>query len=180
MHKTLTRLQVAQRLLWSIAYVIRSLGRVRVAPLAAIDRNFAYVGPGCFELGRRSYVGANAVVQGEGAVKIGDNVYVGHDCTFGTTSAISIGNDCIVANGVRFADDDHVFSRTDISIRDQGVSASPITIEDDVWIGSNAVILRGVHIGSHAIVAAGAVVRKDVPPFAIVGGVPAKLIRMRQ
>lgn len=180
MRKTLTQLQVGQRLLWTIAYVIRSLGRVRVAPLAAIDRCFTYVGPGRLTLGHRSYLGAHAVIQGEGDVGIGDNVYVGHHCTFGSTSKISIGNDCIIANGVRFADDDHVFARTDISIRDQGVNASPIAIGDDVWIGSNAVILRGVHVGSHAIVAAGAVVRKDVPQYAIVGGVPAKLIRMRQ
>lgn len=179
MRKMVTRLQVAQRLLWTIAYVIRSLGRVRVGSLASIDRSFAYVGPGRFTLGRRSYLGAHTVVQGEGDIVIGNNVYVGHHCTFGSTSEISIGDNCIIANGVRFADDDHIFSRTDIPIREQGVTSSPIAIGNDVWIGSNAVILRGVHIGSHAIVAAGAVVKKDVPACAIVGGVPAKLIRMR-
>ena len=56
----------------------------------------------------------------------------------------------------------------------------PVTIMDDVWIGARAIILPGVTIGQGAIVAAGAVVTKDVPPFAIVGGVPARLIDYRE
>ena len=61
----------------------------------------------------------------------------------------------------------------------EGVSKGNIIIDDDVWIGSRAIILSGVHIGQGAVVGAGAVVTKDVPPYAIVGGVPAKIIRYR-
>ncbi len=57
--------------------------------------------------------------------------------------------------------------------------ANPPTIGNDVWIGSNATILQGVNIGNGAVIAAGAVVTKDVPPYAIVGGVPAKIIKYR-
>ena len=62
---------------------------------------------------------------------------------------------------------------------DEATSKGKIEISDDVWIGTNALILSGVHIGKGAVVAAGSVVTKDVPPFAIVGGVPAKVIKYR-
>jgi acetyltransferase-like isoleucine patch superfamily enzyme len=64
-------------------------------------------------------------------------------------------------------------------MRDAGLEALPIRIDDDVWIGGRSVILPGVHIGQGAVVAAGAVVTRDVVPYAVVGGVPARLIRMR-
>jgi acetyltransferase-like isoleucine patch superfamily enzyme len=172
-------LRFGQRLAFSLTYMVRSLGRVKVGWLASIDRGFAYVGPGRFELGDRAYVGCYGVFQGQGAVFVGTNAYIGHHCSFGSTAEVRIGANCIIANGVVFVDDDHNFDRIDVPIREQGVRSQPITIEDDVWIGSGARILRGVHIGTHAIIAAGAVVRTDVPSYAIVGGVPARVLKYR-
>ena len=71
----------------------------------------------------------------------------------------------------------HNFEDAEKRIDVQGVSTTPVSIEDDVWIGANAVILSGVHIGNHCVVAAGAVVTKDVPPHSLVAGVPAKIIK---
>jgi acetyltransferase-like isoleucine patch superfamily enzyme len=76
--------------------------------------------------------------------------------------------------------ENHIFDRTDIPMRLQGVDRKFIRIEDDVWLGTNSVILAGVTVGRGAIVSAGSVVTKDVPQYAIVGGVPAKVIRMRK
>jgi maltose O-acetyltransferase len=74
----------------------------------------------------------------------------------------------------------HRFDRTDIPMRIQGFSEEkPVFIGDDVWIGQRAIILPGVRVGDHAIVGAGAVVTKDVPKGAIVGGNPARVLRMR-
>ena len=76
--------------------------------------------------------------------------------------------------------DNHRFSDPDVPIRCQGCVSHGIEIGDDVWIGCAATILDGVRIGSHAVVAAGATVTKDVPPYGVVGGCPAKLIKSRR
>lgn len=77
-------------------------------------------------------------------------------------------------------DTDHAFARTDIPMNRQGITTAPIHIGDDVWIGHGVAILKGVTIGNGAIVAAGAVVNKDVAPFDIVGGVPARVLGNRK
>ena len=74
----------------------------------------------------------------------------------------------------------HVFDRIDALINDQGMTEGAITIGNDVWIASNAVVLQNVVIADGAVVAAGAVVTKDVPPYTVVGGVPARPIGTRQ
>ncbi|MBI5750778.1 MAG: acyltransferase [Hydrogenophilales bacterium] len=85
----------------------------------------------------------------------------------------------MIAQAVTIRDTDHGFDDVSIPMKSQGINTRPVKIEDDVWIGHGAIILRGVTIGAGAVVAAGALVNKDVPPYAIVGGVPAKVIRMR-
>lgn len=106
-----------------------------------------------------SSVGPYSLIYGNGGVKIGKNVMIANHCS-------------IVAFN-------HVFERTDIPMALQGHSELGIEIGDDVWIGAHANILDGAKIGNGAIIAAGAVVTGDVPPGAIVGGVPAKLIKNR-
>jgi maltose O-acetyltransferase len=73
----------------------------------------------------------------------------------------------------------HNYNRIYVPIEKQGNSERDIIIGDDVWIGYGAQVLSGIHIGSHAIVGAGAVVTHDIPEYAVVGGVPARVIRMR-
>lgn len=85
----------------------------------------------------------------------------------------------MIAPSVSIRDTDHGFSRTDIPMMQQDLDTSPVCIGDDVWIGHGAIILKGVRIGDGAIVAAGAVVTRNVAPFSIVGGVPAREIAKR-
>lgn len=91
-----------------------------------------------------------------------------------------IGNDVMMGPFVMILSGSHHFERTDISMREQGAPARrPVVVGDDVWIGARSIILPGVHVGSHTIIGAGSIVTKDVPEWGVVGGNPAKLIRMR-
>lgn len=101
---------------------------------------------------------------------------------------LKIGNYCSIAESVCFVlSSDHPLNRVStfpfntmiLGIPKDGLSKGDIIVDDDVWIGYGATIMSGVHIGQGAVVAAGAVVTKDVPPYAIVGGVPAKVIKYR-
>lgn len=109
--------------------------------------------------------------------------------TFNEESHLKIGNYCSIASEVMFvlSADHHTNyistypfkAKITKTTRFEGVSKGDIVVDDDVWIGYRVTILSGVHIGQGAIIAAGTVVSKDVPPYAIVGGVPAKVISYR-
>lgn len=123
------------------------------------------------------------------AVSVGKETYGYFSVlTFESESKLKIGNYCSIAPDVTFilrSDHDyHHISTFPFRVMCMGESAEAITkgdiiVEDDVWIGYRAIIMSGVHIGQGAVIAAGAVVTKDVPPYAIVGGVPSKVIRYR-
>ena len=111
-------------------------------------------------------------------LSIGDNSGIGVDCLCG--GDLTIGNDVMMGPECVIISRNHDFSRTDIPMRLQGYKEEePCVIGNDVWIGRRVMIMPGVHIGNGCVIAAGAVVTKDVPDFAIVGGVPAKIIRFR-
>lgn len=109
------------------------------------------------------------------------NVIIGHHTRIGLHNTVigpvTIGNHVNLAQGITITALNHIFSDPQKRIDEQGVSTTPVTIGDDIWIGANAVILPGVTIGNHSVVAAGAVVTKDVPPHSLVAGVPAKIIK---
>lgn len=91
-----------------------------------------------------------------------------------------IGNNVMMARECIINPNNHIIDDTTRPMNQQGLAEpKTVVIEDDVWIGSRAIILPGVRVGTGAVVAAGAVVTKDIPPYAIVGGVPAKIIRYR-
>ncbi len=101
---------------------------------------------------------------------------------------LNIGSYCSIAPGVQFllggehqvsSISTYPFKVKCFGFRREAKSKGDITVSDDVWIGTNAIICSGVTIGQGAIIAAGAIVTKDVPPYAIVGGNPAKIIRFR-
>jgi maltose O-acetyltransferase len=131
--------------------------------------------------------------------KAGKSINVEKNANFGTGAGIIIGNhsglgiNCKVRGPLVIGDDvmmgpdviiyteNHETSKTDIPMRGQGSTpAKKVTISSDVWIGARVIILPGVTIGRGAIIAAGAVVSKDVPEYAVVGGVPAKVIKYRK
>jgi virginiamycin A acetyltransferase len=106
---------------------------------------------------------------------------------FKGSAKIRIGRYCAVGEGVRMISSDHETNRANLQIRlqkrlgfgDLDVARGPIEVGNNVWIGDAAILLSGVRVGDGAVIAAGSVVTRDVPAFAIVAGSPARVIRMR-
>ncbi len=109
-------------------------------------------------------------------IHVGERSYLNSETRFGAKdSEIRIGADCLIGPRVSFESASHNIDFVEGANR--GAFTAPITVEDRVWIGANAVVLQGVTIGEGAVVAAGSVVTKDVAPYTLVGGLPARVIR---
>ena len=148
-----------------------------------------FVGPGVkFEigrdavvrLGRWSWIGHGSKIRAhEGEVSIGAKTVMGQECTISAFQHVSIGRECIVADRVMLIDFDHGVVEQERPIRLQGIYKRDVDVGHNCWIGYGACILRGATIGDNAIVGTSTVVTKDVPANAVVGGVPARVLRMR-
>lgn len=112
-------------------------------------------------------------------LKIGNNSSIGPYAYIGCSGLIEIGNNVIMSPRVSIYAENHLFEGLDKPIMKQGVKREFVKIEDDCWIAANTVILAGVTIGQGSVIAAGSVVTKDVPPYSVVAGVPAKVIKSR-
>ena len=132
------------------------------------------------ELGRWSWIGHGTKIRcHEGVVSIGAKTVLGQECTISAYQDVSIGRECVIADRVMLIDFDHGMVEVDRPIRHQGIYKRDVRVGNNVWIGYGACILRGVSIGDNAVIGTSSVVTKDVPANAVVGGVPARVIRMR-
>ncbi len=132
-----------------------------------------------FQTGEACVLDFDTTIECSGDLTIGARVIFGHHCTLGCKERIEIGDDCLFAEMVSIRDHDHNFARLDVPIREQGATCAPIVIGHGVWLGAKVTVLKGVTIGDGAIIGANAVVTRDIPPFAIAVGVPARVVRMR-
>lgn len=120
----------------------------------------------------------------EKGAQFGSEVFLGNNSGIGCYAQISeqvrIGNDVMMGPYCFIFTSNHQTNSTDIPMREQGFAMPrPVVIDDDVWIGARVTILPGVHIGKGSVLGAGAVVTKNVPPYAVVGGNPAKILKYR-
>jgi len=155
-----------------------------------VTDGLCFVGPGVkFEigadarvlLGRWSWIGHGCKVRvHEGELSIGAKSVLGQECTISAFQHISIGRECILADRVMMIDFDHGMVEVERPIREQGIYKRDVEIGHNVWIGYGACVLRGVTVGDNAVIGTSSVVTDDVPANAVVGGIPAKLIRMRE
>jgi len=173
------------------ARLIARLGwwKLRLGRRLRLD-GLAFIGPGCslevrpgarIELGRWSWIGHGCKIRcHEGAVSIGAKSVLGQECTISAYQHVSIGRECVIADRVMLIDFDHGMVEVERPIRLQGIYKRDVRVGNNVWIGYGACILRGVSVGDNAVVGTNAVVTKPIPENAVVGGVPARLIRMRK
>ncbi|HYM55395.1 MAG TPA: acyltransferase [Solirubrobacteraceae bacterium] len=132
-------------------------------------------------VGRWAWIGhATKIRVHEGEVSIGAKTVIGQECTISAYQRVSIGRECIIADRAMLIDFDHGVTEVDRPIRLQGIYKRDVRVGHNVWMGYGACVLRGVSIGENSIVGTSAVVTKDFPANAVLGGVPARLIRMRE
>jgi acetyltransferase-like isoleucine patch superfamily enzyme len=131
-------------------------------------------------MGRWSWIGHDSKIRvHEGEVSIGAKTVMGQECTISAYQHVSIGRECIIADRVMLIDFDHGVIEVERPIRLQGIYKRDVKVGSNVWMGYGSCILRGVSVGHNSIVGTNAVVTKDVPENAVVGGVPARVLRMR-
>jgi len=132
-------------------------------------------------IGRFAWIGDDTKIRvHEGSVEIGAKTVMGQECTISAYQRVSIGRECILADRVMLIDFDHGVVEVERPIRLQGIYKRDVRVGHNVWMGYGACILRGVTVGDNAIVGTSAVVTRDVPTNAVVGGIPARVIRMRE
>jgi acetyltransferase-like isoleucine patch superfamily enzyme len=136
---------------------------------------------GRVELGRWSWLGQGTKIRcHEGLVSIGAKTVLGQECTISAYQHVAIGRECVIADRVMLIDFDHGAAEVERPIRLQGIYKRDVRVGHNVWIGYGACILRGVTVGDNAIIGTSSVVTKDVPANAVVAGIPARVIRMRE
>lgn len=133
------------------------------------------------KLGKKSRINNGVYILNPENIEIGDNTYInGGTLIAGKNSKISIGNDCCISYNVHLRTSTHNYIDKNVLIRNQGMIEADIIVEDDVWIGYGAQIMSGITLHRGCVIGAGAIVTKDVPSYAVVAGVPAKIIKNRK
>jgi acetyltransferase-like isoleucine patch superfamily enzyme len=136
---------------------------------------------GRVDFGRFVWIGDKTKIRcHEGRVEIGDKTVMGQECTISAYQHVRIGKQCVIADRAMFIDFDHGVVEVERPIRLQGIYKRDVVVGSNVWIGYGACVLRGVSVGDNSIVGTNSVVTKDVPANAVVAGIPARIIRMRE
>lgn len=152
----------------------------RNVTIDGLSLNGVYIGDSV-NIGPYTVIEATGIITNLGkGIQIGEYSGIGGFSFIGGAGGVTIGKNVIMGQWVSFHPENHVFSRTDIPIRLQGVTREGIVIEDDCWIGAKVTFLDGAHVGRGCVIAAGAVVRGEIPSYSIAAGVPARVIKSRK
>lgn len=153
----------------------------RIGQNVVLEAGVLVFHPENVEMGDGVYVGHGTILKGyyRGRMVIGDGTWIGQQCFFHSAGDLSIGRNVGIGPGVKIITSFHAEEGISKPILHSRIQFAPVMIEDDADLGVGSVILPGVCVGQGAQIGAGAVVASDVPPYAVVAGVPARLIRMR-
>ncbi|PMO59268.1 hypothetical protein BCT07_09665 [Vibrio breoganii] len=146
-----------------------------------INWTVSFCGTKPITIGRQCSLRNYAVLSpGHGSISIGNNSAIGAFNYFDGNGGIEVGNDVRFGPHCAVYSANHTFADIDHTIASQPLDYAKVIIEDDVWVGSHSVILAGVRIGTGTVISAGSIVTKDVEPYCVVAGVPAKVIKRRK
>ena len=173
--RTLDKLYIYWEKLFKKGWQRYMLFQVGLVPSHHI-RRFVYRALGA-EIGKNVVFHFRTEVRGLHRLKIGDGTIIGDNALLAAQRGLTIGKNVNLSSNVSIYSGAH--DHRDPYFRSTPATTRPINIGDRVWIGSNAIILTGVHIGEGAVVCAGCVVTKDVEPYAVVAGIPAKKVNER-
>ena len=136
---------------------------------------------GKLRFGRFAWIGDGTKIRcHEGVVEIGAKTVMGQDCTISAYQSVVIGEECVIADRAMFIDFDHGIVEVERPIRLQGIYMRDVEVGSNVWVGYGVCVLRGTRVGDNSVLGTGSVVTRDVPANAVVAGVPAKVLRMRE
>jgi len=184
-HRMFTRLHAvhALRLLRARVRSARRAADVRLHGMSFLGRHVELTAPcgeGRLIVGPWCWIGDRVALRSHnGRVTIGAKTVIGGGTTINSYLDVSIGEGVLIADDVHITDFDHRTGRLDAPIKDQGIVTAPVRIGDDVWLGRGVTVLRGVDIGRGSVIGAHAVVTRDVPPYSVAVGVPARIVRSR-
>jgi acetyltransferase-like isoleucine patch superfamily enzyme len=162
---------------------LRWRGRLRTDGIAFIGPDVKLeIGRGArIVIGRWAWIGHGCKLRAhEGEIRIGAKSVLGQECTISAYRSVSIGRECIIADRVMMIDFDHGAVEVERPIREQGIYKRQVSVGHNVWIGYGACILRGVRIGDNCIIGTNSVVTRNIPANAVVAGLPARVLRMRE
>ena len=148
-----------------------------------IGWGFVVTNPGNISIGDDFHVLRDSCLyaDGDGQIQIGHRVSLNSNVSIDASEkgCVQIGDDVLVGRNVVIRSSDHRFDNPAIPINKQGHDAGRIVIENDVWLGSNVVVVGGVTIGAHSVIGGGAVVTRDIAPYSVAVGVPARVVSNR-
>ena len=136
-----------------------------------------YVGRNCF-ICEGARIDSNDLEYETSKISIGDNCYISYNISVLAGADVDIGKDVLIASNVMITSHNHgVSNENNLSYMKQALVCAPVRIGNGCWIGEKAIILSGVTIGERSVIGAGAVVTKSVPPYSIVVGNPARIVK---
>jgi acetyltransferase-like isoleucine patch superfamily enzyme len=177
----------------------------RIGKTVYIQEGVEFIGASCIEIGNGVYIFKGVRIDGKGHennriildnavaiernttigclnnsyIEIGEETFIGPDVCIAGPGNIKIGKRCLIAAHTGIFANNHNFTDPTKPIKYQGISCKGIIIENDCWLGHKVTVLDGVTIGEGCVIGAGAVVTKDIPPYSIAVGVPARVIKSR-
>jgi acetyltransferase-like isoleucine patch superfamily enzyme len=177
---------------WTPYYLLRyaRMMRVRLTQPHILLHGLVFLGRGVrlearegfgrLEIGRFVHIGDRTRLRcHEGSLRIGDKAVFGNENTVNAYLDIEFGSSVLLADWIYICDFDHRYADIHAPIKDQGIVKSPVRIGPDTWIGTKVSVLRGARVGRGCVLGAHAVVRGDVPDFAVAVGAPARVVRDR-